>query len=81
MKTTIDIADAVLNEARKLAAKEGLTVKALVELGLRRVIAEKKRTGGFRLRQASFRGDGLQPGVKNAGWERIRDLAYGGRGG
>jgi hypothetical protein len=81
MKTTIDIADPLLNEARKLAAKEGLTVKALVELGLRRVIAEKKRTGAFRLRQASFRGDGLQPGAKNAGWERIRDLAYEGRGG
>jgi hypothetical protein len=81
MKTTIDIADPLLNEARKLAAKEGLTVKALVELGLRRVIAEKKRTGAFRLRRASFRGDGLQPGAKNAGWERIRDLAYEGRGG
>lgn len=81
MKTTIDIADPLLHEARKLAAKEGVTVRALVELGLRRVIAEKKSAGAFRLRKASFRGKGLQPGAKDAGWERLRSLAYEGRGG
>ena len=81
MKTTIDIADSILNDARRLAAREGITVKALVELGLRRVIAEKKRAGPFRLRKASFKGKGLQPGVKNAGWDRLRELAYEGRGG
>lgn len=81
MKTTIDIADSILNDARRLAAREGLTVKALVELGLRRVIAEKKRTGPFRLRKASFKGKGLQPGVKDASWGHLRDLAYEGRGG
>jgi len=81
MKTTIDIADSILNDARRLAAREGLTVKALVELGLRRIIAEKKRAGPFRLRKASFKGKGLQPGVKDAGWDRLRELAYEGRGG
>ena len=81
MKTTIDIADSILNDARRLAAREGLTVKALVELGLRRIIAEKKRAGPFRLRKASFKGKGLQPGMKDAGWDRLRDLAYEGRGG
>lgn len=81
MKTTIDISDPVLKEARKLAAREGITVRALVELGLRRLIAEKKSAGPFRLRKASFKGKGLQPGVKDASWERLRELAYEGRGG
>jgi hypothetical protein len=81
MKTTIDIADPLLKEARKIAAREGVTVKALVELGLRRVIAEKKSATVFRLRKASFKGDGLQPGVKDAAWDRLRELAYEGRGG
>lgn len=81
MKTTIDITDSILNDARRLAAREGLTVKTLVELGLRRVIAEKKRTGTFRLRKATFKGKGLQPGVKDADWDRLRDRAYQGRGG
>ena len=50
MKTTVDIADPILNEARKLAAREGTTLRALVEQGLRRVISEKKRKQPFRLR-------------------------------
>ena len=81
MKTTIDIADPILKDARKLAAREGITVKALVELGLRRIIAEKRRSGPFRLRKASFKGRGLQADVKDAGWDRLRELAYEGRGG
>jgi hypothetical protein len=50
MKTTLDIADPLLNEARKLAAREGTTLRALVEQGLRQVIADKKRKTAFRLR-------------------------------
>jgi hypothetical protein len=81
MKTTIEIADPLLNEARKLAAREGVTLRALVELGLRRVITEKKSGGAFKLRKASFKGKGLQPGAREAGWEDLRSLAYEGRGG
>ncbi len=81
MKTTVDIPDSILEEARKLAAREGSTVRALVEQGLRRLISERKRTGVFRLRKATFKGEGLQPGAAGASWERIRDMAYEGRGG
>jgi hypothetical protein len=81
MKTTIEIADPLLQEARKLAAREGVTLRALVELGLRRVISEKKSAGAFRLRKASFKGKGLQPAAKQAGWDSLRSLAYEGRGG
>jgi len=80
MKTTIEIPDPVLNEARRLAEREGTTVKALVELGLRRVIADKRRGAGFRLRKASFKGQGLQPQLQGASWERLRELAYEGHG-
>ena len=81
MKTTIEIPDPILDEVRKLAAREGTTAKALVELGLRRVLAEKKRDAAFRLRDSSFTGKGLQAGVRDTSWERIRELAYEGRGG
>ncbi len=82
MKTTVEISDSLLEEARKLAAREGTTLKALIEQGLRAVVAERRqRVGAFRLRKASFKGDGLQPGVAGAGWERIREMAYEGRGG
>ncbi len=80
MKTTLDIADPLLNEARKLAAREGTTLRALVEQGLRQVIADKKRRPSFRLRKASFAGRGLRPELAGEGWDRLRHLAYEGRG-
>jgi CRISPR/Cas system-associated protein Csm6 len=81
MKTTVEIPDALLDEARKLAARQDTTVRTLIIDGLRRVLAERKRAGAFRLRKASFRGSGLHPDASGATWERIRDMAYEGRGG
>jgi hypothetical protein len=80
MKTTLEISDPLLREARKIASREGLTLRSLVEQGLRRVLDEKKRKSPFRLRKASFKGQGLQPESADAGWEKLRDLVYEGRG-
>lgn len=81
MKTTVEIPNSLLEEARKLASQEGTTVRALVEAGLRRVLSERKKKDAFKLRKASFKGKGLQPGVADASWERIREMTYEGRGG
>ena len=80
MKTTIHIPDNLLQEARRLAQRENTTLKALVEQGLRRTLAERKERPGFRLRKATFKGKGLQRGVAGASWEQIRELSYEGRG-
>ena len=80
MKTTLEISDPLLREARKIATRENTTLRALVEQGLRQVVAEKKKERPFRLRDASFKGDGLHPDVANLRWEEIRDLIYEGRG-
>ena len=80
MKTTVDIVDALMHEAKLLAAGEGTTVRALIEEGLRQVIRERKKKESFALRKATFRGNGLQPEVREGSWERLRDLAYEGRG-
>ena len=82
MKTTIEISDPLLREARKVAAREGVTLRTLVERGLHRVVAEKKSgSPPFKLRRASFKGRGLQTDQHDASWEKLRDLAYEGRGG
>lgn len=81
MKTTLDISDPLLREARRIAAREGTTLRELVEQGLRQVVAERKRKRSFRLRKASFGGRGLRAELAGEGWEKLRDLAYEGRGG
>jgi CRISPR/Cas system-associated protein Csm6 len=81
MNTIVEIPDSLLDEVRELASAEGTTVKAVVEEGLRKILTERKQRGSFRLRKATFRENGLQPHVKAASWQRVRDLAYEGRGG
>jgi hypothetical protein len=81
MKTTIQIPDSLLEDARKVAAKERTTLKALVEEGLRLIVAKRKRSSVFRLRKASFKGTGLQPHLTGASWGQIRKKVYEGRGG
>ena len=82
MKTTIELSDKLLDDARKLAAAQGVPVRELVERGLRHVVAEAKRPReSFVLRKASFKGKGLRPELQGASWDRLRELAYEGRGG
>jgi len=54
MKTTVEISDSLLREARRLAAREGVTLRTLVERGLHRVIAETEHSSPFKRRRASF---------------------------
>jgi hypothetical protein len=80
MKTTIDIPKSLLSAARQAAEREETTLRALVEEGLRRALAERQTRKPFRLRRASFAGQGLRPELAEAGWDRLRDLSYEGRG-
>lgn len=76
MKTTVEIADELLDEARKVASREGITLRAVIEAGLRKEVGERRRRKPFRLRRATFRGRGLRPELVGASWEKIRDLTY-----
>jgi hypothetical protein len=80
MKTTVEIADALLDEARRAADKQGTTVRALIEEGLRHVLKSTRSTAPFRLRDGSVKGKGLQPGIQEGDWEEIRRLIYEGHG-
>jgi len=82
MKTTIDIADSVLESAKATASREGTTLRALVEEGLRTVLGKRRAKGTrFQLRDASFKGRGVQPGVDLGNWESVARATYEGRGG
>jgi hypothetical protein len=79
MKTTVEIPDALLAAARKLAMTRGTTLRALVEEGLRRVIHERSAER-FNLRDGSWGTGGLRREFRDASWERIRNASYGRRG-
>ena len=82
MNTTVEISDALLKEAKKIAAREDVTVRSLIEQGLRQMVAQRKqRRGPFRLRKATFKGQRLTAEARAAAWERLRELTYDGRGG
>jgi hypothetical protein len=80
MKTTIDIADALMAKARRAAQREQTTLRALVEEGLRRVLAEREQQTRYVLPDVSFGGEGLVPDLREGDWEAIRARAYEGRG-
>ena len=44
------------------------------------MLGERKEGRAFRLRKATFNGEGLQPDVAEGSWDKLRDLAYKGRG-
>ena len=81
MKTTVDISDALLKEAKKVASNEGTTVRSLIEQGLREVLGKHKEHRAFKLRKATFKGKGLHRSAEGHSWDRIRELAYEERGG
>ncbi|MBV8752766.1 MAG: hypothetical protein JO328_07895 [Hyphomicrobiales bacterium] len=81
MKVTIDIPDGLWRDAQKLAMREGVTPSALIERGIRRVLSEAKpfkkpSNQPFKLRDGSFKGNGLRPELRDAPWSVIRALAY-----
>jgi len=81
MKTTVEISPALLARAKKLAAQRQTTLRALIEAGLRHVLAqESQRRAPYRLPDARVNGQGVQPGIREGDWDQVRTLIYEGRG-
>lgn len=77
MKTTIELGDSLLAEAKRVAVEENTTLRALVEAGLREVLHQHRmRAAPFRLRRVTAKGKGLRPELRGASWQTLRDMAY-----
>jgi len=80
MKTTVEIGDSLFAEARKIAHRDGTTLRELIEEGLRWVIDDRAAREPYVMPDCSVSGNGLQPEFKDASWEQIRDAIYEGHG-
>jgi hypothetical protein len=79
VKTTIDIADALLARAKRRARADGKSLRALVEEGLRRVLQSDRQPVGYELADCSV-GDPAGPDpLQTLSWQELRDEIYGGR--
>ena len=77
MKTTVELADDLVREAKRHASRHGLTLRAVIEEGIRSTL--RRETGArvaFVLRDASVDGSGLQPEFREEAWSRLREAAY-----
>lgn len=78
MKTTVEIPDGLFDQVKQFAAAHSLTLREVFETGLRKAIADdESRSEPFRLRDGSFRGEGM---VKDYTWAEIKAIMYEGRG-
>lgn len=76
MRTTVRLDDALLNQAKREAAKRNQTLTSLIEQGLPLVLAESRSTRSKRPRvvlPTSGKG-GLQPGVDISNNAALLDL-------
>jgi hypothetical protein len=81
MKTTVEIADPLLKQARRIAARDGQTLRTLIESGLAKELAARQSTAKpFKLKQVTAGGKGLQPEVAHLSMHDIILMSYEGRG-
>lgn len=74
MKTTIDLSDALFLSAKAYAQKRKVTLRALVEEGLRKVLRDATLVDapGFKLKDLSVRGSTL-PTMGPREWLQLED--------
>lgn len=80
MKKTIEISDDLANAAKAYAARHKVTLWSLVERGLREVMRADRQQAGFKLKDASVGGRGLQTEYRDADWSRVSGAVYKDRG-
>jgi hypothetical protein len=79
MKTTLDIADGLFAQAKLTAQRDGVTLRALVEDGLRLALAARQKPAKpFKLKDCSVGSKGA-PGltdeaIARGGWAALRDM-------
>jgi hypothetical protein len=76
MKTTIEIRDDLLVRAKRFAKRSGRPLRAVVEDGLRRVLADAPRGPAYELPDRSVGEPGQNDPLEAFSWHELRDEIY-----
>jgi hypothetical protein len=79
VKTTVEIADALLVRAKRHARRTGRPLRALVEEGLRHVLERERPQKSYELPDRSVGCKGAPNPLEALSWQDLRDEIYGGR--
>jgi hypothetical protein len=80
MKTTVEISDALLERAKRHARNLGKPLRAVIEEGLRRVLASESTPSRYRLPDASVGTVSGENPLETRSWQDLREEIYGERG-
>lgn len=75
MKTTIDIADSLLDRAKRAARLANITLRELTEEGLELALQRRSQTTRPHVQFVTFRGAEGAP-APNLDWEQLREMVY-----
>ena len=82
MKTSIEIADSLFKKVKSLAQTRKVSVRALVEEGLRLLLNQAEARPDVKPKLLTFGGDGFHDEFRQQGlsWDLLRDEIYRGHG-
>ena len=80
MKTTLDIHDELLEQAKRHAKATGRPLRAVVEEGLRTVLAASSVPSAYTLPDLRVGDPDAQDPLERYSWPELRELIYSGTG-
>ena len=79
MKITVEVSDAILERARRIAQHRGRSVRSLVEEGLRLVLDAEGPARPYRMEDRSVGVKGAPNPLESMSWQDLRAEIYGER--
>ena len=79
MKITVEVSDAILERARRVAQHRGRSVRSLVEEGLRLVLETAEPARPYRMEDRRVGVKGGPNPLESMSWQDLRAEIYGGR--
>ena len=75
MKTTVEIADVLFEELKAKAQREKKTLRQCLEAAIQAFLQDRPASHRpYKMKDLSFKGEGLMPGIDLENKEQIRDL-------